>query len=77
MAYDVKLFPERLKKARLARKMTQFQLAVAAGISSQGLITQYERGKFDPGAKRIVQLAVALEVTPGWLLGYVKEGRDE
>ena len=37
---------------------------------SKSLLSQYVSGKIEPGDKRLFILCKALDVSPGWLLGY-------
>ena len=73
MGYDVTKLPERMVRARKARRMTQTDLGMAIGGISPVIISKYELGRQLPSARRLAQLAEALQVTPGWLLGYTKE----
>lgn len=56
---------ERVRSERERRKMSQDELAKAAGIS-QSTIAQIERGR-NKGTKYILSLAKALSVAPEWL----------
>lgn len=67
---------ERLLQQRRARKMTQTELAQAAGVS-QGLIARIERGQVkDPAGSVIRRLARALAVTADWLVGMYDDDPD-
>lgn len=50
---------ERLKELRFKRKMTQIELAAAAGLS-QAHYCQIENGKDSPSIKRLALIAKAL-----------------
>ncbi len=56
----------RLRKARLARKLTQEKLAELAG-TSQAVITKIENGRSEL-PRQLVHIAKALRVPPEWLL---------
>ena len=56
---------DRLKQARLARQMTQPELANRSGVP-QGTISKIERTKQE-SSSFTVQLATALECNPVWL----------
>ena len=58
----------RIRAARLARRMTQEQLAQALGCSYQQ-IQKYENGSNRIAAARLVLVAERLELTPAALLG--------
>ncbi len=58
---------ERLRVTRCSKGLSQDQLAEAAGMSKTGL-WQIEKGHSEPGAKTIVALAKALDVTTDYLL---------
>lgn len=67
---------KRIKETRLARRMTQDQLAELVGYhSGKSMISQIERGLVDLPTVRIVEIANALNVTPAFLLG--KEANKE
>src|SRR5262245_15452550 len=54
-------FPGRLRELRSARRLTQGQLAQAAGVS-QRAVAQWERGVREPAWSSVVALAAALGV---------------
>jgi len=58
---------ERLKKARLALRLTQAELAKKAGISRSAIV-HYEKGNAVPGAIELIKLAKSLEHSPNYLL---------
>ena len=65
---DVMTIGQRLRTARLARGLSQAQLARAAGLSSQA-VNQIERGVHPaPRFTTIAALARVLDVTPSWLV---------
>ena len=61
-------FPERLRRAREVRGLTQAQLA-AKIQRTYSVISSLERGVQVPSADQIVKLCDALDVSAGWLLG--------
>lgn len=61
-------FPERLRRARKARKLTQAQLAEKIQ-RTYNVISNLERGVQVPSADQIVKLCDALRVPADWLLG--------
>lgn len=63
---------DRLRLARVARDISQEDLANAIGIE-QSQVTRYEGGKRDPSPEVIVRIARELEVTADWLLGLVDD----
>lgn len=70
------LFPERLNAARKARKLSQVELAVAAGLKGS-CIAGYERGTHTPSLESMCKLAEALKAPIGWLCAYEVIKKDE
>lgn len=66
------IIADRLRAARFGRGLTQEELAGKSGVSENS-IYGYEVGKAIPGAKNLIALADALEVSLDWLCG--REGR--
>ncbi|AUB81940.1 helix-turn-helix domain-containing protein [Candidatus Thiodictyon syntrophicum] len=67
----------RLRLARERRGLNQIELSALLGTAA-GLAGQWERGSKEPSLKKLKQLAKALEVRIGWLLGEGEaEGEDE
>lgn len=62
-----KTFGDRLREARLYRKLAQPQLAKLCGWDSQSRISMYERGKREPKQSDARKLAQALNVKESWL----------
>lgn len=62
------LFGTCLRQARRSRRLTQAQLAEAAGLSLE-MIGRLERGLTAPSFETIGALAVALGITPAELFG--------
>lgn len=65
------MFPERLKKLRNEKKLSQQKMADFLGISRQGY-GKYEDGKSEPDHKTLVKLAGYFDVTTDFLLGYTE-----
>jgi transcriptional regulator with XRE-family HTH domain len=59
---------DNIRKARLARGMTQEQLGAAAGGRSVNQINGYERGRSRPSPPVLLAIAQALGATPASLL---------
>lgn len=55
-------FSKRLRELRTVRGLTQEQLAVKAGVSSDQ-ISRIERGLHDPSLTMIIRLAFGLDVS--------------
>ena len=64
----IDLFSERLQAARELRKMSQSQLAIAAGLPPSS-VSHFEAGARKPSFDNLKRLAVALSVTTDFLLG--------
>lgn len=68
MDREPKTVGERIRKLRLARKLSQEQLAKAVGIK-QGSLTQLETGKSkSPKSSTLTKLARLFEIDPEWLM---------
>lgn len=65
----VNAFSNRLKRALKIRNMKQIDIAKATGIS-ESAISQYVSGYARPKDDRVHALALALDVSEGWLLGF-------
>ena len=59
---------KRIKECRLAKNLTQPQLANAIGVSN-GIISIWENDINEPKASLLKKLAVVLEVSADYLLG--------
>lgn len=66
---------ERIKQRREELNLTQEELARKLGYKSRTAISNVEKNKEDLTSTRIRKFAEALEVTPGYLMGW--EGLDE
>jgi len=67
MAIDYSIIGQRIKKARLAKNMTQEDLAEQIDISV-AFLSRVERGNSHINLKRLNQLCGLLDVTEGYLL---------
>ena len=61
-------FPQRLKKARIAKKLSQGKLGELADLKAT-IICTYEKGRRSPTLTTLINLATILDVNPGWLVG--------
>lgn len=57
------MFAEQIKRARLAHKLTQRELAKRCGLT-QPQISLMERGNVDPQVSNLVQVARVLDLEP-------------
>jgi len=62
-------FVKRLNQAMAEANMTQAELSRKTGIS-EAAISNYRKGNYEPKHKQIYLLAVALNVSPSWLMGF-------
>lgn len=65
---------ENIKALRVAKNMTQDELAEKVGYKSRASITHVENGDINLSQQRIIQFADALGVSPGDLMGW-REGQ--
>ena len=70
------MFPDKLKKIRKERKMTQTVLAELCGISRNSIVN-WETGKSTPKVGDIEKLSVVLGVSPQELVGYDRDNTHE
>lgn len=61
------MFGKNLRKARMARKMTQQKLSDSVGIALR-TYQCYEQGSREPSLEMLVKLADELSVSTDWLL---------
>lgn len=67
-------FGERVRALRLARGMTQDDLALAVGVSpSGGMIRLWEHGRKKPGYRNLRDLCLALGTSADYLLGFTDD----
>ena len=67
MAIDYGVIGSRIKQARLAKNMTQEDLADKIDISV-AFLSRVERGNAHLNLRRLTQIAEVLKVSPGYLL---------
>lgn len=61
---------ERIRKARENKEMYQSQLAKLCGVSSPGVISNWEKDLFRPDIDKLMLLCNALDVSVNYLLDY-------
>jgi transcriptional regulator with XRE-family HTH domain len=67
-------FGERVRALRLARGMTQDDLALAVGVSpSGGMVRLWEHGRKKPGYLNLRDLCLALNTSADYLLGFTDD----
>lgn len=71
---DPKLLGQRIKEARLAKKMTQTE--VVGSFITRNMLSQIESGTAVPSVKTLTYLAEVLELPPSVLLPDVSDGTD-
>ena len=62
------IFPERLKELRTREHISGRTLSALMGLS-KGMVSRYELGEVEPGARVIVRLADFFDVSTDYLLG--------
>ncbi len=67
MSIDYSIMGERLKKARLSKKLTQEDLAEEMDVSV-AFLSRVERGKSPINLKRLTQLCTLLDISEGYIL---------
>lgn len=72
---DPKLLGQRIKEARLAKKMTQTE--VVGSFITRNMLSQIESGSAVPSMKTLTYLAQVLELPPSVLLPDVAEGTGD
>ena len=72
MAIDYSIMGERLKKARLLKKLTQEDLAEEMDVSV-AFLSRIERGKSPINLKRLNQLCTLLDISEGSILSGTAE----
>lgn len=75
MAIDYSIMGERLKKARLSKKLTQEDLAEEMDVSV-AFLSRIERGKSPINLKRLNQLCSLLDVSEGYILSGTSNNSD-
>lgn len=71
---DPKLLGQRIKEARLAKKMTQAE--VVGSFITRNMLSQIESGNAVPSVKTLTYLAQVLELPPSVLLPDTAEGAE-
>lgn len=71
---DAKLLGQRIKEARLAKKMTQNE--VVGTFITRNMLSQIESGNAVPSMKTLTYLAKALDLPPSSLLSDISEDED-
>ena len=61
---------QKIKKIRKEKGMTQLELTEKVGYSNRSMITKIEKGEIDLSESKIVSIAKALGVSPGYLVGW-------
>lgn len=65
---------DRIRELRIARNMSQEDLARAMGYKDRSMITKIEAGKVDISQRKIVAFANVLGTTPSYLMGWSDSG---
>lgn len=73
MEYINKKIGERIKEARLEKKLSREQVARRLGITQQ-TIEKYEKGEIDISVRRLIQISNILNVAITYFL--IREGED-
>ncbi len=60
---------QRIEKAMILRKMKQSQLCKSAGVPKSSL-SLYLSGAYEPKQDRVYKMALVLNVSETWLMGY-------
>ena len=71
--FDTMKVAKRIKEARIARNMTQMNLADAMGVSYQA-VSNWERGNSMPDISKLEELCGALQISVAELLGMETQG---
>lgn len=62
-------FSDRIKEVLELRNMTQAELSKLSGVD-KGAISRYVSGKDGASRDSIMQMSIALNVNPAWLMGF-------
>ena len=73
----MKEIADRIKEARLAKGMTQDELAKALGLKSRSSINKMEKNAYEIGLDRLKEIARALDVDPDYLVFGDSEDKKE
>lgn len=71
--FDTMKVAKKIREARIAKNMTQMQLADAMGVSYQA-VSNWERGNSMPDISKLEDLCGTLEITVSELLGMEEKG---
>ena len=64
----MEIFSKRLREARIAKNLSQEQIAAMLNIKQQSY-TRYETGKCEPSLEMLVEICKILDESPEYLLG--------
>ena len=64
----MEIFSKRLREARIAKNLSQEQIAAMLNIKQQSY-TRYETGKGEPSLEMLVAICKILDESPEYLLG--------
>ena len=73
----MKEIADRIKEARLAKGMTQDELAKALGLKSRSSINKMEKNAYEIGLERLKEIARVLDVDPDYLIFGDSEDKKE
>ena len=65
---QMEIFSKRLREARIAKNLSQEQIAAMLNIKQQSY-TRYETGKGEPSLEMLVAICKILDESPEYLLG--------
>ena len=65
---QMEIFSKRLREARIAKNLSQEQIATMLNIKQQSY-TRYETGKGEPSLEMLVEICKILDESPEYLLG--------
>lgn len=71
--FDTMKVAKKIREARIAKNMTQMQLADAMGVSYQA-VSNWERGNSMPDISKLEDLCTALDISVSELLGMEEKG---
>lgn len=64
---------ERIRETRKTRGLTQTDLAEKSGYADKSMIARIENGQIDLALSKLSKLADALNVDPGYLMGWTDD----
>lgn len=74
----MKEIADRIREARLAKGMTQGDLAKALGLKSRSSVTKMEKNAYEVGLDRLKEIARVLDVDPDYLVfGDAEDKKEE